>query len=249
MTYDVVGGLETQQYSIEREISMLQLVGVARWWTSASSEDVVKISSGYSTQEIKTHAEVSDALAVPEFKAFPSINRLSDEFEMVLTEKIDGQNAQVLVPENPCLPVLAGKRSCWIEPGKQDINGFAAWVRANEDALRLLGAGRHYGEWWGQSIQRNYGLAERRFSLFNYRRFPGGLPRGLPPEVRIVPVLYRGEVSQVRMREVIAELFATGSRAEPGWMKPEGVVVTIGAQTWKFTDRENKPKWMTRVES
>lgn len=104
---------------------------------------------------------------VPAFEAFPSISRLSRSF--TVTEKIDGTNAQVHVSEDGT--VCAGSRSRWITP-EADNFGFAAWVKAHEDELRNgLGVGSHFGEWWGAGIQRRYGLAEKRFSLFNVARW------------------------------------------------------------------------------
>ena len=68
--------------------------------------------------------------------------------------------------------VRAGSRKRFVMPGKETDNfGFAAWVRDNAEELVKLGPGVHYGEWWGQSIQRGYGLTEKRFSLFNVGRW------------------------------------------------------------------------------
>ncbi|MCJ7726507.1 MAG: hypothetical protein MUP76_09000, partial [Acidimicrobiia bacterium] len=47
--------------------------------------------------------------------------------------------------------------SRWITP-EVDNYGFARWVKDHEEELRTgLGAGLHFGEWWGQGIQRRYG--------------------------------------------------------------------------------------------
>lgn len=100
-----------------------------------------------------------------EFKAFPKLQRLSGP--AFVTEKIDGTNACVHVDAETWV-VTAQSRTRVITPGKNDNFGFAAWVQSNYYALAdLLGPGYHYGEWWGQGIQRGYGLKERRFSLFN----------------------------------------------------------------------------------
>lgn len=61
----------------------------------------------------------------------------------VITEKIDGTNAQVVVGEDGS--VRAGSRKRWITP-EDDNFGFAAWVRRNEEELRELGPGQHFGE-------------------------------------------------------------------------------------------------------
>ena len=128
-----------------------------------------------------------------EFQEFPKVPRLNRD--VVITEKIDGTNAQVLVEQldrgadlsafahetdlvaaidvddAPYL-VRAGSRSRWLRPGKQDNHGFSAFVAANAESLvRALGAGRHYGEWWGLGINRGYGLKGKVFSLFNVSRW------------------------------------------------------------------------------
>lgn len=80
----------------------------------------------------------------PHFEPFPKIARLSRE--IVVTEKIDGTNAQVFITDDG--RVLAGSRTRWLTP-ESDNFGFAAWVHANQFNLKQLGQGRHYGEWWG----------------------------------------------------------------------------------------------------
>jgi hypothetical protein len=116
-----------------------------------------------------------------EFHGYPKMARLSRE--MVVTEKIDGTNGQVYI-QPACelrlgtdvlyqtneFVVMAGSRTRWLTPEKDNF-GFAAWVRENVDELLKLGPGRHFGEWWGKGIQRNYGLKEKRFSLFNVSLF------------------------------------------------------------------------------
>lgn len=150
-----------------------------------------------------------------EFQGFPSIRRLYRR--CVITEKLDGTNAQVLVSDDG--DVRAGSRNRFLTV-EADNFGFASWVAANADALRLMGPGRHFGEWWGAGIQRRYGLADKRFSLFHANRV-----LEVPPCVSVVPVLYDGVFSTEAVRDVMASLEATGSVAAPGFMKPEGVVV------------------------
>jgi hypothetical protein len=93
-----------------------------------------------------------------EFKAWPKIARLNRR--MIITEKIDGTNAAVIVTEGG--QVYAQSRTRLITPGKTTDNfGFAAWVEQNKVFLaERLGPGYHYGEWWGVGIQRGYGLRE-----------------------------------------------------------------------------------------
>lgn len=171
-----------------------------------------------------------------EFAEFPKIARLSRD--VIVTEKIDGTNAQVFISEYG--QIIAGSRNRWITP-HDDNFGFASWVEAHRDELLKLGAGRHFGEWWGQGIQRNYGLSEKRFSLFNVQRWAlyGTEPQRiatadpriekwqdvLPECCGLVPVLYRGLFDTTAVDRAIETLRLTGSAAAPGFMKPEGVVV------------------------
>ncbi len=151
-----------------------------------------------------------------EFKEFPKMPRLSRE--VIVTEKIDGTNAQVCITEDG--RILAGSRTRWITP-EADNFGFAAWVRDNADDLAKLGPGIHFGEWWGAGIQRRYGLAEKRFSLFNVARWGDSRPACCD----VVPVLYRGLFCTSVVEQCISDLRQNGSRAAPGFMRPEGVVV------------------------
>lgn len=167
----------------------------------------------------------------PDFSPFPKIPRLRRT--IIVTEKIDGTNAQVLItPEGE---VFAGSRNRWITP-ESDNYGFAAWVAAHEAELRDgLGVGQYFGEWWGAGIQRGYGLTgpgAKRFSLFNTHRWsrkpdqPGTFPPGC---CDVVPTLYVGQYSDVAIQDCLEDLRANGSKAAPGFATPEGVVVYMQA--------------------
>jgi hypothetical protein len=153
-----------------------------------------------------------------EFKGFPKIYRASRE--CIITEKIDGTNAQIYITEDG-QTMIAGSRKRWISP-ENDNYGFAAWVRDHHDELIALGPGQHFGEWWGQGIQRAYDLKEKRFSLFNTSLWSGSIVR--PDCCDVVPVLYKGIFSTVKIDECIESLKTSGSVAAPGFMRPEGVV-------------------------
>ena len=154
-----------------------------------------------------------------EFIGFPKISRLKRS--CVITEKIDGTNAQIYIGEDG--RILAGSRNRWVTP-ESDNFGWAAWVKANEKELLQLGPGRHYGEWWGQGIQRRYGLSEKRFSLFNSGRWSNP-ESGRPACCGVVPVLHVGPFTTDAVNNAIQELTSKGSVAAPGFMDPEGVVV------------------------
>lgn len=169
------------------------------------------------------------------FRAFGKIKRLFRD--CTITEKLDGTNAQILIPDDMTQPILVGSRNKWILPGKSSDNfGFAQFVYENaEDLVQLLGPGRHFGEWWGAGIQRRYDMSTKRFSLFNTRRW-GHLrstaywdsdeaPKKLFGRVDCVPELYCGPFSEGVVRNLMHLLATHGSIAVPGFMEPEGVVV------------------------
>jgi hypothetical protein len=172
------------------------------------------------------------------FEAFPKIARLNRD--CVITEKLDGTNAQVIVTEDG--RVAAASRSRIITPDDDNF-GFAAWVERNVDELRKLGPGRHFGEWWGSGIQRGYGLmnGDRRFSLFNVGRWYSGRPLCC----HVVPILYTGPFKTEIVDHFVESLRKIGSHASPGFMKPEGIIVWHEAarQLFKVTlEKDEVPK-------
>lgn len=214
-----------------------------------------------------------------EFTPWPKIARLNRD--IVITEKIDGTNAaigvipftvpcscdepgceNVIVVEDVPPTVYAQSRSRIITP-EDDNFGFARFVSDNADALAsLLGPGVHFGEWWGQGIQRGYGLDHKRFSLFNRARWgflddPDYLATQPRPIVGVVPLLYEGSFdgwADGKLDPVedgtpwnwaLYRLRGHGSYAAPGFMKPEGIVVyhTAANQMFKVTiEGDEKPK-------
>jgi hypothetical protein len=200
------------------------------------------------------------------FQEFPKIPRLKRE--IVVTEKVDGTNAQIAIVEiidehardafraDPfCLAILpgakdgdsaralyAGSRNRWLTP-ESDNFGFARWVVGHAEELQTLGPGRHYGEWWGAGIQRRYGQTEKRFALFNVARWNDQNP---PPSiVGVVPILARGEA--VDPAAVLARLGETGSIIAPGFMQPEGIIVfhSSSRQLYKMTFEMDGGKWQS----
>ena len=154
------------------------------------------------------------------FLEFKKIYRVSRP--MVVSEKIDGTNGLIAIGETGEFKI--GSRSRWINPGKDTDNyGFAAWATENKEELLKLGVGYHYGEWWGQGIQRKYNINERRWSLFNTSRWSDEAVR--PKCCHVVPVLYSGIFSTEAIDKCISDLREKGSVASPGFLQPEGVVV------------------------
>ena len=187
-----------------------------------------------------------------EFSPFPKVPRYSRE--IVVTEKIDGTNAGIQIvqhgysdsPPNGYTALVVEKglyyalyaqsRKRIITPAS-DNYGFAAWVAENAPELVRLDHGVHFGEWWGHGIQRGYGMPQgvRKFSLFNTSRWSDNALR--PACCDVVPVLYQGDHLQEWINGSMTILQAQGSRAAPGFMNPEGIMIyhTASGQLFKKT--------------
>lgn len=152
-----------------------------------------------------------------EFIGFPKIPRLKRTIH--ITEKIDGTNAQIYIGEDG--EFLVGSRTRWLTSDFDNF-GFFAWAMAHKEELLLLGPGSHFGEWWGEGIQRRYNMKEKVFSLFNTSRWLKTPP---PNCCRVVPTLFIGDFSRNSIDETLDKLRSEGSVAAPGFMKPEGIVV------------------------
>lgn len=170
--------------------------------------------------------------AAPEFRPWGKTPRFN-ALHAVVTEKLDGTNALIHITDDGVL--YPGSRNRWIQPGKKTDNyGFAQWCEDNHDELMKLGAGWHYGEWWGAGIGRKYGMASvpneqnanRILSLFNTRRWGPHNPN-TPACVSVVPTLYDGPFDLAAIYKQVAHLQATGSVAAPGFMDIEGVVAYL----------------------
>jgi RNA ligase len=181
------------------------------------------------------------------FEAFPKIPRFRS---MIVTEKIDGANAAIRIvrfdkdiglgPAHlPCETKLvigaefdfaigAQSRKRLITPDADNF-GFARWVWDNAyDLTDILGEGIHYGEWWGQGIQRGYGMDHKVFSLFNAHRWDfirAGAFKDRIPQLDVVPVLENHEFDMDVLDFTLSDLEKKGSMAAPGFKPAEGVVV------------------------
>lgn len=169
------------------------------------------------------------------FKAWPKIPRLENEVYHI-TEKIDGTNACIIIKEgtlpedlttinrlwvnNKLYSIWAQSRTQLITP-EEDNFGFAKWVQENaEQLITDLGEGYHYGEWWGQGINRGYGLDHRRFSLFNPTKH-SDICYHVPHIVTVENYRELQDWINVECERLVEE----GSLASPGYMRPEGLVV------------------------
>ena len=162
-------------------------------------------------------------------------------------------------PENPHveekdkLYLFAASRNRWLTTGKQNDNhAFAYWVQEHGAELVMLGEGRHFGEYYGKSIQRGYGLEEKRWALFNVSKWQRkDLPlvddkQMYPPSCcEVVPILYEGMFDTNVINVALEDLKVNGSKAVPGYFDVEGVVIyhTASGHYYKKTAvNDEKPK-------
>lgn len=202
----------------------------------------IRLSLNQKLDEIENTINKQVSLKESDFVGFPSLSRYSKE-TVYITEKIDGTNAQIFI-DDLGVNVLAGSRNRWISPG-DDNAGFAKWVEENKSDILKLGPGRHFGEWYGQGIQRGYGLKEKRFALFNTTRH--GDPAGRPSCCSVVPTLSTTMLGSLdhEVNRCMKMLMDAGSVAVPGFMRPEGIVVYMPLQKagYKMTFEGDKHKW------
>lgn len=172
---------------------------------------------------------------LPEFETFKRIPRIARR--IIVTEKIDGTNGCVWVNDT-ATDLYPASRNQWLHPDKPDNYDFGNWVRRNKEELLKLGPGFHYGEWWGIGVARRYNINERRWSLFNTSRWNNG---NKPQCCHVVPVLAEIDLATEelfgRIESITWKLRSEGSKAAPGFMNPEGVVIFHEAaqQYFKYT--------------
>jgi hypothetical protein len=209
---------------------------------------------------------------------------------MIITEKIDGTNAQIVIVDLDITPsetfkgvthggeegiepmtkdeyvdlvarkglpamyvdqkgmLLAGSRKRYLSL-EQDNFGFGRWVSENRQELVSLGAGRHFGEWWGKGIQRKYGMDRKVFSLFNTAKWIEDRPECCD----VVPVLAEGMFNEVSIKNTLSHLKGEGSFAAARydkWDQPaEGIVVFHKQSNHLFKvtiENDEVPKGMVR---
>lgn len=176
------------------------------------------------------------------FTPYPKTPRISQAFWCIITEKLDGTNAQITIKDGEIVAV--GSRSRFITPGKMTDNfGFAGWVEENKTELIKLGDGTHYGEWYGLGIQRGYGLTEKRFALFDVLRWVHKDNPDLPGCVELVPVIYRGAYSPEVVAQAMQMLRDDGSMAAD-FNNPEGIIVEMNGVRAKHTFEHVDGKWL-----
>lgn len=166
----------------------------------------------------------SNPIQTPEFVPWPKTPRLFKA--MTITEKIDGTNGCVVITDDG--DVFCQSRKRFITPA-DDNHGFAKWVYGNSKGIsEVLGPGRHYGEWWGNGINRGYGCSqgEKYFSLFNVKKWDWLAGESNPVEgLTVVPAIYSGDFNTWEVIHNAKLLQESGSWAKPGYDRPEGVCI------------------------
>lgn len=115
-----------------------------------------------------------------------------------------------------------------------DNYGFAKWVYDNAGVLMdTLGYGYHYGEWFGEGIQKNpLGIEGKRFALFHATKYTedNGYELNKVDGLETVPLLFHGQAQFDTLAETIHGLSAFGSRvqgAKTHW--DEGLTMDVAA--------------------
>jgi hypothetical protein len=196
-----------------------------------------------------------------EFQGFGKIARL--DREIIVTEKIDGTNAQILITGANEISI-EGLTDNHPDAAFQDEYALAFDVEcgvAAPQGLAIYAGSRNrmitpdndnYG--FAQWVKEN---ARELFALGRGRHFGewwgAGINRGygvdgryfslfntsrweheVPTCCKVVPVLYQGKFSQERIEWALDRLRSEGSVAAPGFMEPEGVVVYHTASNTLF---------------
>jgi hypothetical protein len=172
-----------------------------------------------------------------EFKAYSKIPRLENSY-MIITQKLHGTNGQIYI--TPDLQIFAGSRNRLLSIN-DDNYGFANYVETNKEQLiKVLGEGRHYGEWCGKGINSGEGLIKKCFYLFDIDRYKD-IERS--EQIDVVPCLYRGKFNYEQIALAMELLKKGGSQLVAGFMKPEGIVIWLEGQRFKMTFETEETGW------
>lgn len=131
---------------------------------------------------------------------------------LTITEKLDGTNACIVIYNGQ---VKAQSRKRMITP-EDDNYGFARWVYENAGALTdTLGYGYHYGEWFGEGIQKNpLGIEGKRFALFHATKYTeaNGYDLTRVSGLETVPLLFHGQADAFTIPGVLQDLETYGTK-------------------------------------
>lgn len=142
---------------------------------------------------------------------------------LTITEKIDGTNACIVIYDGQ---VKAQSRKRMITPDSDNF-GFAKWVYDNAGVLMdTLGFGYHYGEWFGEGIQKNpLGIEGKRFALFHATKYTedNGYELNKVDGLETVPLLFHGQANWMTVGDILQGLDTWGTNV-------------IGAKSWTDED-------------
>lgn len=146
------------------------------------------------------------------FKSWGSTTR--ENKNKTITEKIDGTNACLVITDGE---VKAQSRKRMITPD-DDNYGFARWAYDNAGALLdTLGYGYHYGEWYGEGIQKNpLGIEGKRFALFHATKYTAanGFDLEQVDGLETVPLLHHGQCNLWTIPNIMQDLDLYGSKVK-----------------------------------
>jgi hypothetical protein len=166
-----------------------------------------------------------------EFTPYPKTPRLRRD--CIITEKIDGTNAGIIVTKDG--QVAAQSRKRLITPDDDNF-GFAAHVDQHKELYKRLGTGVHFGEWFGHGIQSGYGYenGRRELALFNVNRFNSNFcMNALNGVSGHVPILAEGIFTDELVQSCLNDLKNNGSRITEGF-PAEGIIVYLKATNQVF---------------
>jgi hypothetical protein len=141
---------------------------------------------------------------------------------ITITEKIDGTNACIRILDGT---VTTQSRKRLITP-EDDNFGFAKWAYDNAGALTdVLGYGVHFGEWFGEGIQKNpLGIEGKRFAHFSPWKYNEVEQERIRESglVEFVPVLFEGQADYNVIPNIIEGLELYGSRVAGAKLVSQG---------------------------
>lgn len=160
--------------------------------------------------------------------------------QMTTAELPNTDGNGMVVSDGKLYSLKTGSRTRWITP-LDDNYGFAAFVYANkQEFVEKLGVGQHFGEWAGPGINSGEGLSQKTFVLFDWWSFPPERP--LPLQTCVVPVLLQAK-GDADLESIMDDLKANGSKLAPGFMRPEGIVVSIAGARYKKVFEAEETQW------
>jgi len=131
---------------------------------------------------------------------------------LTIAEKINGTNAAIRILDGK---VTTQSRKRIITPDDDNF-GFARWAYDNAGALTdVLGYGVHFGEWFGEGIQKNpLGIEGKRFAHFSPWKFNDAEKERIENSglVEFVPILFEGQADFMTIPTVLTNLSQFGSQ-------------------------------------